>query len=142
MVFRWSLCLPLMAVSFLSPLHAEEVTRKVAFDLRPGQKLEELEATGRWEILEVKGKHVVALEQVGGAPSRLQKSELESMIASQAFSVVSSNIDRELDQFRTQGNTGKYHTVASNEQELKAYAQQYPNLCQVESIGKTEEGRD
>ncbi|MBI3893352.1 MAG: zinc carboxypeptidase [Candidatus Wallbacteria bacterium] len=56
--------------------------------------------------------------------------------------VLVKNLDSLLDQFQGRPDLGVYHTVKEAHDELAAYAKQYPQICRVESIGKTFEGRD
>jgi hypothetical protein len=110
-------------------------TRKITFEFQDRDQLVKLMAGGSFEIVSVKGHTAEALETISPASS-LTAASLKSL------KVLTADIDRELDVFRQRGDVGKYHTVAQNEAELKAYAAQYPNLCHLESIGKTFEGRD
>lgn len=127
----------------LGSSQAETLTRKVQFNLKPGQHLGTLLETGRWEIVEAHGNRVVALEQVSDDGVAAEDiTVLERTIATQEFVVLSGNIDDELASFRAKGSEGAYHSVAENEAELKALAQAHPEICHVESLGKTFEQRD
>jgi carboxypeptidase T len=109
-------------------------TRKIEFTVRDSDQLVELEASGAYEIVEVHGDRVVALETPG--------QHVHGPVDLAGVQVLMPDIDQELAEFRRRGDTGKYHTVASSEAELKGLAEKYPAICKLESLGKTYEGRD
>jgi len=118
-------------------LDRDDVPRKkVSFPFVSRAQLAELEASGVFEILEVRNGRVTALQQ--DVPT--QDTLLASLPV--GLSVLSRNVDDELATFRAKGSEGAYHSVAETEAELKDYAARYPSLCRLESIGKTFEGRD
>lgn len=145
MNIRSTWCLSVLSLLVLiqtSTAQEREVTRKVTFEVKPGQRLEDLVETGRWEILEVRGTTVTALEQQGGNARRVPAIALEARVLEQGFNVLEADIDRELDAFRAMGSEGQYHSIDEGATELEAYATNYPEICHRESLGKTHEGRD
>lgn len=134
--------LSLLVLTQASTAQEREVTRKVTFEVKPGQRLEDLVETGRWEILEVRGTTVTALEQQGGQASRNPAIDLEARVRSQGLKVLEADIERELDAFRAMGSEGQYHSIDESAAEIEAYANNHPAICHRESIGKTHEGRD
>lgn len=112
-------------------------TSKVTFTVTEPGELDRLQASGTYEIVEVNGNRVVALHTPAPAEVGLTEPTPPRDLA-----VLSDDIDDELASFRARGSEGAYHSVAENQAELEAWAARYPELCKLESIGKTVEGRD
>ncbi|MBI4860536.1 MAG: zinc carboxypeptidase [Candidatus Riflebacteria bacterium] len=110
--------------------------RKVTFPLTDRHELSALEASGGFEIVEVAGGRVVALQ-------RTERPDETAWVPVPAgLAVLSEDVDQELAPFSAQGSEGAYHSVAENQSELADWAARFPDLCRVESIGRTFEGRD
>lgn len=114
---------------------AQAETRKIEFTFRDRAELADLEASGAFELVTVNGHRATALQtmetQITGDLPPLRD-----------LRILQADIDDELAAFRAAGNVGKYHTVETAAAELKELAAKYPDICKLESIGKTFEGRD
>lgn len=132
-MFRTFMLISLLAVAG-SPATAS--TLEVSFHATDRRQLEQLEASGDFEIVSVRDGIVTALftERTRGDRSALS--------ALPRLRVHSENIDAELDVFRARASVGKYHTVETATAELKDLAARHPDICRLESIGRTFEGRD